>query len=209
MTRFDTSVQYHSWRERRLVGLALTALLVIAAVAVVVEYVHAVATSPSPLSTFPLAAALLLGCLALVPFAVGLGRREHPTQVEVTDEALTLTFQGGRTARYPWADGPLDLALDGRSAQHHRPAEGMECKVWIPVQGRDPQVPAFRPLELIVSGAAFEGMSAGMARAGFRPVRQPWGRHRPGDMIQFVRPGEEARAPPVEPPRRSLFGPGG
>lgn len=209
MTTFDTSVQYQHWRERRIVGLVFTALLFAAAAYLVVAYLATVSTSRYPTTTIPVAIAIFLCCVALVPLAVAFIRREHPTSVDVNEEGFTLKFHGGRTKSYLWDQGPLDVGVDGRTATHHAPPEGLECRVWIPVPGRDPQVPAFRPLELIVSGPAFDKMSAGMSKAGFRPVRQPWGRHRPGDMIQFVRPGEEARPPPAEPVRRSLLRPGG
>ena len=119
---------------------------------------------------FPLAVSLFFFAITLVPLTYAFGRRLHPASVEVTSDKLVLAFPNG-IDEYKWADGPVDMALDTRTAAPRRrlPA-GLEVVMWIPVSGRDPNTAAFRPQELQLSAQAFEEIRGKMEEAGYSAV---------------------------------------
>lgn len=126
-------------------------------------------------------------------------RRPHPVAVEVRDDGLVLRFEEAPMVRRAWTDPPLDLAYDARTAPHgHRGTPGAEVQLYLPVEGRDPGTRALRPLEVDVSGQAFDEVKARMAEAGFRAVTRRWSRRRPGSLVEFLQKGEEPSELPPE-----------
>jgi hypothetical protein len=120
---------------------------------------------------FPLTIAFLLFALTLIPLVYAFGRRLHPRSVEVTQEKLILSFLGGKVDEFKWTDGPVDMALDTRTAPpgKRRPA-GLEVTMWVPVAGRDPGSVAFRPQELQLSAQAFEEIRHRMEEGGYSAI---------------------------------------
>ena len=207
MTRYNTRPQFEESLERRRVGLIALFLMWAAGAYFLVEYLRVELVVGSLASGIPLFLAVLLFAFSLVPLTSALGRRLHPTGVEVSPRGLTLEFARGAPRTIPWADRPVDAAYDTRSApRDRRHPPGMEVTVWVPVPGRDPTASSFRPEELRVSGKAFDEIRKGMRQAGFRAVAQTWSRTRPGDLIQFLAPDEEARPAPAVPARWSFLG---
>jgi hypothetical protein len=203
MTRYDTRAQYLASRERRWIGALGGILLLGFAGYFVAEYAYLVATSDHPVTTFYIVLALFVGFLSLVPFSIAFLRRMHPTVVEVLPEGLRLDYPGGKEVGLPWASPPVDYAWDTREAPASQQwPPGLEVQLWITLPGRYPESTPFRPQELFLSGKAFDEIRVRMAKAGYRPVSQPWRKRRPGTLVQFVPPGKEAAQPPPMPYRR-------
>ena len=205
--KFDTRPQYEQSRERRALGLALFGILFALGAYFLISWDLALRRyGPYLTSGVPLLLAIVLLFFSLGGLVLAFSRRIHPVAVELTPQELILTRSDGRRRVLRWKDRPVDVAYDSRSS----PADGggrpgWEVRVWVPVEGRQPGSEAFRPEELILSGRAFDEIKMRMRRAGFRVVSQRWSRRRPGELVQFLAPGEEPRSSPIEVRRRGIL----
>jgi hypothetical protein len=125
--------------------------------------------------TFPLMLALFFYAFSLIPISLAFSKREHPVRVEALNESLRLMYLDGRTLDRRWTEGPVDLAHDRRKATRKSPP-GLEVTLFVPVGGSDPQVPALRPQELVVSGRAFEDILSRMEGAGYKAKNSTLGK---------------------------------
>jgi hypothetical protein len=171
MTTYNTTSQWESSRSRRRIGFAGCIVTLAAGAYMLLVYLNEGAYVYTSSGGFSLTIALFFFVITLVPLTYAYGRRLHPRSVDVTSEKLLLNFPEGRVDEYKWADGPVDMAVDSRTAPpgKRRPA-GLEVTVWIPVGGRDPGSAAFRPQELQLSGQAFDEIRRRMEEAGYSAV---------------------------------------
>lgn len=207
MTRFDTTAQAHLRQSSRRLNLLLACALLAIATYLTVAYLIAYFSPYPPYTSFALVLGILVYCFAAIPLTQAVIRRPHPEVVDVREEGLILRFRKGDPVRIAWEDRPVHLAYDERASKgHRRRAEGMEVQVYVPRPGRHPGTEAFRPQELDVSGLAFDEIKRHMRQAGFKMRTRTWGRRRPGEMVEFLRPGDpgfdEEEAPPSRPARR-------
>ncbi len=191
MTRYDTAAQARLRTGSRRLNLVLAAILIAGATYLLASYIVLSLSPYPPLNAFELVLAILVYCLAAIPLSQAFIRRPHPESVEVREEGLFLRFAKRPPVRIAWEDRPVTLAYDDRELRGiHRRPEGMEVAVYIPLPGRDQGSPAFRPMEIEVSGDAFDEIAKRMKQAGFRTFSERWSRRRPGQMVEFLTPKE-------------------
>lgn len=214
MTLYDTQAQARLRLGSRRMNLVLAGALFAVATYLLSSYIYLSFTPYPPLNAFEMVLAILVYCLAAIPLSQAFIRRPHPETVEVREEGLYLRFAKRDPIRIAWEERPVSMAYDERELKgFRRRPEGMEVAVYVPLPGRDAGSPAFRPMELEVSGQAFDEMKQRMRQAGFRTLSQRWSRRRPGLMVEFLTAKEleerEEReallAPP--PPRRPARAP--
>lgn len=199
MTRYDTSGQAASRREHRRWNIVAAIALFGFGAYVLGSYIYA-ALSPYPQpTTFGMILGIGIICLGFLPLSQAYIRRPHPETVEVREDAFVLRYQEGPPRRISWEDRPVSFAYDLRkvSGRHRRP-EGMDVHLYVPVPGKREETTAFRPEEVHVSGKAFDEVKARMQKAGFRAVARRWSRGRPGQLVEFLAPGEEPGEPMPE-----------
>jgi hypothetical protein len=132
--------------------------------------------------SFQAVTALFFFIAATVPLAFAYARRLHPSSVDVSEDTLTLETPKHGKRELKWKDGPVDMAIDSRTAPpgKRRPA-GLEAIIWVPVEGRDPGSYAVRPQELHMSGQALDEIKRRMEDAGFISVQVNRDELRPGN----------------------------
>jgi hypothetical protein len=172
---------------------------VVLAAYIIGSYVYLTTTADPPRTTFQVVLGIFILCLSIYPFSQALVRRPHPESIEVRDDALVLRFPSGRIVRRAWEDRPVEFAYDARKiVERGGSAEGMDVRLFMPEPGRREGTTAFRPMEVEVSGDAFEAVKREMAKAGFRAVARKWSRRKPGDLVEFLARGEEEKPLPPE-----------
>ncbi len=194
MTRYDTSAQARLRQSSRRLNLVFAGVLFAIGTWLIASYITLYLSLFPPTTTFELLLGVLVYCFASIPLSQALIRRPHPETVDVREEGIILRFRKGGPIRIAWEDRPVSMAYDERgvkgSLPRHPRIEGMEVQVYLPRPGREPGTETFRPMELDLSGEAFDEIEREMKRAGFRPRRRTWSRRRPGEMVEFLRPGD-------------------
>ncbi len=197
MASYDTSVQYEMHRSRRRQGMAGTAILVALGVYFLIGYLREGALQYGIAGSLPLAISFFCFALSILPLSIGFGGREHPVRIEMTSEAFRMIYQDGRNDERKWAEAPIDTARDLRKATAGTKARpGLEVNAWVPVKGMDPQVDAFRPQQLTLSGQAFDEARRRMSAAGCETDSHPWREGRKGTMWKFSPPPRTEESAP-------------
>lgn len=197
MSRYDTSAQARGRRERRRLNVVLGVALLALAAYILASYVLQSLGPDPPETTFGVVIGLFVIFLAVVPISQALVRRPHPTSIEVRDDALVLRYDRGPPVRLAWEARPVPLAYDTRKVEGKgRGAEGMEVQMYVELPGRDGRDPPLRPVEVDLSGKAFDEVRERQVGAGLTERSRRWSRRRPGDLVEFLRPGEGEDDPP-------------
>ncbi|MDE1821669.1 MAG: hypothetical protein KGJ23_11785 [Euryarchaeota archaeon] len=210
MTRYDTTAQARLRASSRRLNLVLAGVLLGVATWLLVGYILQSLSPYPPYTTFQVLLAILVYCIAAVPLSQAFLRRPHPESVETRDDALVLRFRKGEPIRIAWEDRPVSMAYDDRELRGGRGrSPGMEVVVYVPLPGREEGTETFRPMELDLSAQAFDDVKKRMKGAGFKVRSRPWGRRRPGKMVEFLRKGDPSYDEPEPLPEPALRASGG